>query len=992
MEGQLVVHKISGNIIDCMTETNKMVSIRVETPWIQFIKFIEKFMIIYAKTDDANIIGYSGMLVLDPHHLISVTSVVSALVCPRKNYVKFMGAENLPDKASLRRMIEGNLIHNIFSEKISMGAKVSESIPRVLDKMKHELISLDINIEELKNYLQRDAKVLDGMALTGQTEVDNQNWKYGFHGKFDGLIGNNIIELKTSKIPESTPWPEHNLQMISYVEMMRDRGDYQGKIIYARDGNMGLKFPTSFEFSKLIIARNHAYLVQSGKYVPNILRGNDAKPCKSCFVTDGCIKLCAGLVTQRDCDYCSHKILCDREAYDNTSSSYYSNMVEALTGEQIEQIKLLSVLSKVGFVDDKYRKHLSKQGHALLTKNKSSEEITDGEYITTFAYDTGISRLRRGDFIRIYPLKDTHNIITIFHSGIITEITKNYIKVVSQNSLPDKVAIIQSTMIVQATNSKRAVYKTITDNTNIITIIKSTLKKRPDLPDLKYDSLSLIKPLKKYNQNQYQALQMALSTPDLFLIQGPAGTGKTSLIIELTNQLFNQDKRILCSAYTNMAVDNVAKNLKLAKIPFIRLGNQHSIDPKILDHSLMSKSDEFRSIMDNNKPCVILSTTSTISKAQYDDIRFDYILLDEAAQMTEPDALKALLLGEKAVLVGDHAQLQPIILSEKARSLKLHVSLFERLQEALLNRFILLTHQYRMNDEILKFPNEKFYRGELKAASFEIANHQLDPFKGDLITNNPYDMIVINDNSLDPTSQVNFAESMIVVKLVHDLIDKLGIDAGEIGIIAPFRAQVAQLRALLPNFLIDTVDRFQGSEKEIIIFSTITPLQIPILTDERRLNVALTRARKKLVVIASNPVTNRSHLISSLYKDAITRNQVIGIDSTYIVDLKQSLGKLRTNIYQQLGINIESINPDDFVTITSVVIKSDLLIYYDSILLLRTDTDLDAICSICKQNLTEGIMCGCGYWYHYEHLIDWLRINTICPVCRHQLSVIENQT
>ena len=139
MEGQLVIQKISGNIVECMTTTNKMVTIQVETPWDQFLSFIEKFMVIYVKTDEVNKIGTSGFIVLDPHHLISVTSVVSALVCPRKNYVKFMGAEDLPDRATLRRMTEGNLLHNVFSEKISIGAKVSESIPRVLDNMKHEL-------------------------------------------------------------------------------------------------------------------------------------------------------------------------------------------------------------------------------------------------------------------------------------------------------------------------------------------------------------------------------------------------------------------------------------------------------------------------------------------------------------------------------------------------------------------------------------------------------------------------------------------------------------------------------------------------------------------------------------------------------------------------------------------------------------------------------------------------------------------------------------
>ena len=119
-------------------------------------------------------------------------------------------------------------------------------------------------------------------------------------------------------------------------------------------------------------------------------------------------------------------------------------------------------------------------------------------------------------------------------------------------------------------------------------------------------------------------------------------------------------------------------------------------------------------------------------------------------------------------------------------------------------------------------------------------------------------------------------------------------------------------------------------------------------------------------------------------------SHAIVIDSTYVHNLTQEISKLRTSIYHKLGIkNVDPINPHDFSSGPSLIIKSEFLIYYNSILLLITDTDVDATCSICKQQLNEGIMCGCGYWYHYDHLIDWLIINNNCPVCKHKLSIVE---
>lgn len=301
-------------------------------------------------------------------------------------------------------------------------------------------------------------------------------------------------------------------------------------------------------------------------------------------------------------------------------------------------------------------------------------------------------------------------------------------------------------------------------------------------------------------------------------------------------------------------------------------------------------------------------------------IPFDVAIVDEASQLTEPMTLGPLNLAHRFVLVGDHRQLPPIVRNEAAQSVflegfegfedlldepdaiknieipsQLHDtgiagldrSLFERLIARLPH--VMLDEQYRMNEPIMAFSNHAYYDGRIHAHP-SVANHQIElfppktsPATNSLITEiteitAPHHPLVFVDIDTTDEGRSNPTEALALVQTVQHLLETTA-DTTSIGIVSPFRAQVHLIRQLLqphtrPNTRtidVDTVERFQGSERDIILVSLVkTERAGEFLSDERRLNVTLTRARKKLIVFGNRPCLEQSPLYRSLIEQPQT--------------------------------------------------------------------------------------------------------------------------
>jgi DNA replication ATP-dependent helicase Dna2 len=259
--------------------------------------------------------------------------------------------------------------------------------------------------------------------------------------------------------------------------------------------------------------------------------------------------------------------------------------------------------------------------------------------------------------------------------------------------------------------------------------------------------------------------------------------------------------------------------------------------------------------------------------------RFDRVIVDEAGQLDEPSTLGPLALAGRFVLGGDHLQLPPIVLSKAEnadQATGLEQSLFERLFRGSQSRKVSrLRTQYRMNTEIQEIPSRVFYNGTL-VASPEAATRRLsiesrlpdDPEIGRII--DPEQPVVFVDIPGGDSAKARPEEAQIACKIVERLVG-LGVPSEEIGVITPYRAQQAMIRSRLNHgragnlASVDTVDRFQGGEKEVIILSLARSDEVTsFLADRKRLNVSLSRARSKLILLGHAAVLEEHPLFASL--------------------------------------------------------------------------------------------------------------------------------
>ena len=287
---------------------------------------------------------------------------------------------------------------------------------------------------------------------------------------------------------------------------------------------------------------------------------------------------------------------------------------------------------------------------------------------------------------------------------------------------------------------------------------------------------------------------------------------------------------------------------------------------------------------------VVCATLTGLDSQLLGKRRFDVAVIDEACQSTEPACWVPLLRAGKLILAGDHCQLPPTVISPDAAERGLSVSLMERL----VGHFgtdcsRLFSVQHRMNSAIMGFSNAEFYGGRL-AAHESVAGHRLCDLPGvraEPLTELPVQFIDTAGASYDEEveedtgSRRNPEEAVLAARKVRALLGA-GLSAAQIGVITPYRAQVRLLRELLsdaPGVEIDSVDGFQGREKEAIVVSLVRSNpegEIGFLADTRRTNVALTRARRKLVVIGDSATL----AADDFYQRMLTHFEEIGAASS----------------------------------------------------------------------------------------------------------------
>ncbi|XP_023251041.1 DNA replication ATP-dependent helicase/nuclease DNA2 [Seriola lalandi dorsalis] len=422
--------------------------------------------------------------------------------------------------------------------------------------------------------------------------------------------------------------------------------------------------------------------------------------------------------------------------------------------------------------------------------------------------------------------------------------------------------------------------------------------------------------LKGLNKPQKQAMKKVLLSKDYTLIVGMPGTGKTTTICTLVRILHACGFSVLLTSYTHSAVDNILLKLKRFRVGFLRLGQGQKVHPDILpytEESVRKKGVHTLSELEQlyNKELVVGTTCMSIKHPIFTRRRFDFCIVDEASQISQPICLGPLFYAKRFVLVGDHQQLPPIVQNHEARSRGMDESLFKRL-ELHCEAVVQLNVQYRMNRQIMSLSNSLMYEGRLECGSERTASALLTlPFllsvQSDLssysqahpqhdlawiqATLSPSNPVCFLDCSMVPALESveqggvsNHTEAALVHKLLSLLI-KAGCKPSDIGVIAPYRQQLKSISALLqPSAFtgveVNTVDRYQGRDKSLIVLSFVRSTAEEgnlgeLLKDWRRLNVAITRAKHKLLMVGSATTLRRYAPVEKLLNHLQQENMII---------------------------------------------------------------------------------------------------------------------
>ncbi|XP_077420738.1 DNA replication ATP-dependent helicase/nuclease DNA2 [Vanacampus margaritifer] len=418
--------------------------------------------------------------------------------------------------------------------------------------------------------------------------------------------------------------------------------------------------------------------------------------------------------------------------------------------------------------------------------------------------------------------------------------------------------------------------------------------------------------LKGLNKPQKQAMKKVLLSKDYTLIVGMPGTGKTTTICTLVRILHACGFSVLLTSYTHSAVDNILLKLKRFKVGFLRLGQGQKVHPDILpytEESVRKKGVHTLAELEQlyNKELVVGTTCMGIKHPIFTRRRFDFCIVDEASQISQPICLGPLFYANRFVLVGDHQQLPPIVHHQEARSRGMDESLFKRLEchsEAVVH----LNVQYRMNRQIMSLSNCLMYDGRLECGSEKTASALL-PLPS--LTSVQSELSSLSDSDLAwiqavllPSKPVCFLDCSVVpalesvgqgsisnrteaaiIHLLLSLLIKAGCKASDVGVIAPYRQQVKSVSALLqsPAFSgmeVNTVDKYQGRDKSVIVLSFVRSTTEEenlgeLLKDWRRLNVAITRAKHKLLMVGSASTLRRYTPVEKLLGHLEQENMII---------------------------------------------------------------------------------------------------------------------
>ena len=781
-----------------------------------------------------------------------------------------------------------------------------------------------LDIEDYLTSTKYGVKGIVDVSLKGRVKKSNRAAGNDF------AAGDPIKSLMPLEIKTGREYFNHRAQLVIYVLLMEDA--YREKVDHAvmwYTGRGGPSvIPISLQERKHIIqARNHLAGSLEGDQLPPLMR--DERTCSRCFQRDNCMglhKLVEGgtaessgipdkfeLITSQWPPSHSnffqkwYRALCYEEEYGrnrsrlNRSSKGFDLLLHAEAVHPLSQEK----------------ERAPDLGHCYtfkLSKSSLGEGASHAAHILALGLEVG-DRVRlkaqnlakpfetSGRVCRFTPQDDSVDVIVPQPLKGYSMDTKTVWRVKKDQSSSLNGLMKGNLMDLVLGDPRRPFIQRHRE----VIIDKDSPKllpvaSRTEAKDIRNPSL---------NSKQKEAVLSVMNAEDYALILGTPGSGKSTVIVEIIKLLVEKGQSVLVTSHTNSAVDNILTRLIDENVDFVRIGNAKSVSARVKPYMVGGERkktetfDDYKKVMGDSK--VFGCTCYNMGASVFMHRHFDFCIVDEASQITLPAILGPLTRSQKFVLVGDNYQLPPLVMSPKAELAGLNRSLFVELAEAHPQSVIFFEEQYRMAEEISILSSSLIYCDRLRCGAEggsqyahvraeglqasqdepEYLRACLDPKKKVVFIDT--DGLGCNLEELNGTSLTNVTEADACIKMIKSFITDQKVAPECIGVMSVYNMQVSliqqKVRTECPPFgdsvEVHTVDRFQGRDKSVVLVSFVRSNAQRnsghLLLDWRRVNVALTRAKHKLILVGSASTLSGAPILDYMLGQVRARGSYVSL-------------------------------------------------------------------------------------------------------------------
>ena len=879
----------------------------------------------YPNRDNEFYTTVPSLVVLEPDYFIEAKSLAECIQVNGGNPAIHLLSRF--DKGSLSEaMLIGTLVGNLLDDMSREPQYIYQDTFKKF--MKEQAFSLLILANQNGTYNRTAIRNIYDAAQAHETNIRSQirsaigktiyieptfvSAEYGLLGRLDALYEDkqdskrkDILELKSGRAPNQGMYPNHEAQAQAYNLMLKSvYPDRVGtsSILYSncREGNPVRHVESSKFLDKLrlLMVRNEIVANEIKLGLGNVV------PLYALCHSEAAIPNFS--IPVRDAFKRTYQSLPSLER------AYFEEYV-AFTFRELRIAKLGSEDTQDG-----------NRGFAALWKRSKSQKMADYDALVnltirsisensilelsfpkTDLFNSTVSGLRAGDAVVLYPTPDPE-ILNPLRSqilkGSLTEVNPDGVKVALINKQVDESYFRSCALWAVERDFSESGYKEWllalyrfmgTSSEHKALVFGQTA---PAVEEQTYP------PNPQLNANQNEIASQALNAKNYYLIQGPPGTGKTSQVLrEIVLRLTKKGEHILVLAFTNRAVDEICQMLakNLAEQDFIRLGRNKTGANNWQQLAGSLKLNELNERLSSAR--VVVSTQASFASSM--DILtvkpFDTLVVDEASQLTEPHLVGFLHRFKRFILIGDEKQLPAVVLQDESKSQtksdELKAIGLPNLRESLFTRLLLnaqkkgwnhcyglLEQHYRMHQDIASFINRRFYDSKLVCGQPRQKEpiQQFSPDGTSAIEQKlARNRVIFIPSRKELSSKVNEYEASIVKSIVTVLQERYGTQFDPektVGVITPFRAQMATIRKNLgkdfQKLTVDTVERYQGSERDIIVISYAlrSHSQLQSISSigpggvDRKLNVALSRAKEFLLITGCEEVLRKHNHISAL--------------------------------------------------------------------------------------------------------------------------------